>query len=627
MAGRRLAAGRNDLRFSCPIIAERRERVIMKLIEIKNLIFEYFRRDSEGAVEEMVEALKDISIGVQQGEWIAILGQNGSGKSTLAKQINALLLPASGSVVVDGMDTSEEELRLQIRQCAGMVFQNPENQIVGNLVEEDTAFGPENLGLSVEELWNRVNDALSVTGLEEYHASQTSRLSGGQKQRLAIAGVLAMEPKCIVLDEATAMLDPEGRQQVQKIVRWLQKERGMTVIQITHHMEEALAADRVFVMKQGSVAASGTPDQIFGRKELLEECGLCLPQLYQYLYFLRGQGILSEREAGRIRNVEELSSVLCRRYLEKGGEIEKRVRGRGNAGNLSTAEEQRYRCLTEGIWLDHVSYIYDKGFAHERTALSDISLGIGRGEFVTVIGRTGSGKSTLTQLLNGLYQPSEGKLYFNGVDSSEPDFPVKLLRQKVGLVMQYPEHQLFADTVEADVCFGPEHSGLSKLEAQKRAYEAIAAVGLPDTIYDASPFQLSGGQKRRVAIAGVLAMQPEYMVLDEPAAGLDPRMAAELFGMLRRLCDRDGITIVTVSHSMEDAAEYADRILVMDRGVVRMDGAVWEVFGQPTELEKLGMSVPAGITLLKGLSQAGADVELSRCRQMEICEELARVLS
>ena len=223
----------------------------MRLIDIKNLTFEYFRRDSEGNLEEMIEALKGVSIDVKQGEFVAIVGRNGSGKSTLAKHINALLLPSEGAIVVDGLDTSEEELRLSIRKSAGMVFQNPDNQIVGNLVEEDVAFGPENLGVPTGEIWNRVEDSLETVEMETYRNASPNHLSGGQKQRVAIAGVLAMEPKCIIFDEATSMLDPQGREQIIFAARQLQKEKNITVIFITHHMDEVIWSDRVFVMEQG----------------------------------------------------------------------------------------------------------------------------------------------------------------------------------------------------------------------------------------------------------------------------------------------------------------------------------------------------------------------------------------
>lgn len=604
----------------------------MNLIDIKNLTFEYFRRDEEGNVEEMVEALQDVSFRVKPGEFIAILGRNGSGKSTLAKHLNALLLPGEGAVIVDGMDTTDEELWLQIRQTAGMVFQNPDNQIVANLVEEDVAFGPENLGVSTENIWNRVNEALDVTEMEEYRNQSPNHLSGGQKQRVAIAGVLAMEPKCIIFDEATAMLDPQGRRQIIEVAKQLQQEKGITIILITHHMDEVLSADRVFVMKDGCVMGEGTPEQIFAKKELLEDCGLCLPVFYQYLYFLLGQGIISEEECARVTDRKTLSKLLCRKYgkLTEKEEFAAADYRKSEDGEVEVAKEklshkENGMPEVDGILLNHVSYVYNKGFADERIALDNVSLKIGRGEFIAVIGHTGSGKSTLMQHLNGLYLPTEGSVYFNGQDITDKDFSLKKLRQKVGLVFQYPEYQLFAETVERDVCFGPENMDISKVEAQKRAYEAIKAVGLPDTIYDTSPLQLSGGQKRRVAIAGILAMQPEYLVLDEPTAGLDPFSAKALLSMLKELQERQGITIVIVSHSMEEAAEYADRIVVMDHGKKCMDDAVWKVFEQAEVLEEIGLSVPMGMKILYDLKNAGISVDVSMHKQIDICGELLKL--
>lgn len=591
----------------------------MRLIDVKNLTFEYFRRDDEGNIEEMVEALQDVSLDVKPGEFIAILGRNGSGKSTLAKHINALLLPGEGEVIVDGMDTCDEEIRIHIRQTAGMVFQNPDNQIVANLVEEDVAFGPENLGISTENIWNRVNEALDVTGMEKYRNQSPNHLSGGQKQRVAIAGVLAMEPKCIIFDEATAMLDPKGRKQMIEVAKRLQEERGITIILITHHMDEVLSADRVFVMKDGKIMEEGTPEQIFARKELLEDCGLCLPVFYQYLSFLKGQGILSEEEWNKAFDEDALCNLLCQKYA---GNTELQ---RAAQMDELKAEGKIEPEKTEGILLNHVSYVYNKGFVDEHIALQDVSLQIGKGEFVAVIGHTGSGKSTLMQHLNGLYLPTEGSVYFNGEDISDKDFSLKKLHQKVGLVFQYPEYQLFAETVEKDVCFGPENMDIPKVEAQKRAYEAIKAVGLPDTIYDTSPLQLSGGQKRRVAIAGVLAMQPEYLVLDEPTAGLDPVSAKALLSMLKELQEKQGITVVIVSHSMEEAAEYAERIIVMDNGEKCMDGPVWEIFQQEDTLMEKGLSVPVGMKILHALKNAGIDVDITKHTQMDVCGELLKL--
>lgn len=588
-----------------------------KLIDIKNVTFEYFRRDEDGNVESMIEALKDVSLDVEKGQFVAILGRNGSGKSTLAKHINALLFPSEGEVIVDGMDTEDGELRLKIRQTAGMVFQNPDNQIVGNLVEEDIAFGPENLGIPTADIWNRVDEALDKTGMEAFRNQSPNHLSGGQKQRVAIAGVLAMHPKCIIFDESTAMLDPQGRRNIIDVARGLQQEYGITILLITHHMDEVLAADHVFVMKDGRIMGQGTPMEIFAQHKLLEECGLRLPVLYQYLDFLEKEQIIDAVAYRNIHNVEDLITEMTRRY-------QKEQADQTELPNDLIDEIQVERNASEGILLNHVSYVYNKGFADERTALNDVNLHITKGEFVAVIGHTGSGKSTLMQHLNGLYTATEGTVYYNGQDIADHDFSIKQLRQKVGLVFQYPEYQLFAETVEKDVCFGPENMDISKVEAQKRAYEAIESVGLPDTIYDCSPLQLSGGQKRRVAIAGILAMQPDYLVLDEPTAGLDPYTAEKLLEMLKDLQVRQGIAIILVSHSMEEVAEYADRIVVMDQGKICFDEPTWKVFTRKQELEELGLAVPTGNRILNALKNVGNDIDVKHSTKEEVCGELIR---
>ena len=588
-----------------------------KLIDIKNVTFEYFRRDEDGNVESMIEALKDVSLDVEKGQFVAILGRNGSGKSTLAKHINALLFPSEGEVIVDGMDTEDGELRLKIRQTAGMVFQNPDNQIVGNLVEEDIAFGPENLGIPTADIWNRVDEALDKTGMEAFRNQSPNHLSGGQKQRVAIAGVLAMHPKCIIFDESTAMLDPQGRRNIIDVARGLQQEYGITILLITHHMDEVLAADHVFVMKDGRIMGQGTPMEIFAQHQLLEECGLRLPVLYQYLDFLEQEQIIDAVAYRNIHNVEDLITEMTRRY-------QKEQADQTELSNDLIDEIQVERNADEGILLNHVSYVYNKGFADERTALKDVNLHITKGEFVAVIGHTGSGKSTLMQHLNGLYTATEGTVYYNGQDIADHDFSIKQLRQKVGLVFQYPEYQLFAETVEKDVCFGPENMDISKVEAQKRAYEAIEAVGLPDTIYDCSPLQLSGGQKRRAAIAGILAMQPDYLVLDEPTAGLDPYSAEKLLEMLKDLQVRQGIAIILVSHSMEEVAEYADRIVVMDQGKICFDEPTWKVFTRKQELEELGLAVPTGNRILNALKNVGNDIDVKHSTKEEVCGELIR---
>ena len=607
----------------------------MAFIDIKNLVFEYFRRDEEGNVDEMVEALSDISLDVEQGDFVAIVGENGSGKSTLAKQINALLTPSEGEVIVDGMDTEDEELRLSIRKTAGMVFQNPDNQIVGSVVEEDVAFGPENLGFSTEKIWNQVDGALDATEMNEYRLSSPSRLSGGQKQRVAIAGVLAMEPQCIVFDEATAMLDPGSRRQMLDIAIKLNKEKNITIIWITHHMDEIYVADKVFVMKKGKLLCEASPAEVFADVPLMEKCGLIPPQLIGYIRFMREQNIINEKECSDLlsnTSEDELINFLTYKYGNKveTGVFEKTIKyvddiEENEISSNPSVKASDTQNISEGILLNNVTFLYNKGYATERTALNNVTLHIGRGEFIAVIGHTGSGKSTLMQHLNGLLLPDNGSIYYNGNDISDKDFSLKELRQKVGLVFQYPEYQLFAETVEQDVAFGPMNMNISKVEASRRAYAAIEAVGLPDTIYDASPLMLSGGQKRRVALAGVLAMEPEYLILDEPTAGLDPKAAKNLLDMLKALQETQGITIVVVSHSMEEVADYADRVVVMDNGRVIMDDETGYIFSNEEILEGLGLDVPVGIKMLHALKNAGLNMDITKHSYEDIMGELSKL--
>jgi len=264
----------------------------MSIIKAKNLVHEYIRRDEEGNVESIQTALDHVDLDVQPGEFISILGHNGSGKSTLAKHINALLEPTEGNLWVDGMDVSEEEHLWDIRQSAGMVFQNPDNQIIASVVEEDVGFGPENIGIPTEEIWKRVEESLKSVGMYEYRTHSPNKLSGGQKQRVAIAGVMAMQPKCIILDEPTAMLDPVGRKEVLRAIHELNQKKGVTILFITHYMEEVVDSDRVFVMDSGKIVMQGTPKEIFSQVEQLKEYSLDVPQITLLAHELQKSGVL-----------------------------------------------------------------------------------------------------------------------------------------------------------------------------------------------------------------------------------------------------------------------------------------------------------------------------------------------
>ena len=281
---------------------------VMSIVETKNLKFEYIRRDDEGNVEGITTAIDDVSLEIKQGDFIAILGHNGSGKSTLAKHMNALLIPTEGTMLVDGIDTARETKLWKVRQKAGMVFQNPDNQIIGTVVEEDVGFGPENMGVPTDDIWKRVNDSLEKVGMTAYRYQSPNKLSGGQKQRVAIAGVMAMRPRCIILDEPTAMLDPNGRKEVLEAVRELNRKEKVTVILITHYMEEVIHADRVYVMDSGNVVMQGNPKEIFSQVDTLKKYGLDVPQVTLLAYELKKSGV---DVPDGILTTEELVSALC----------------------------------------------------------------------------------------------------------------------------------------------------------------------------------------------------------------------------------------------------------------------------------------------------------------------------
>lgn len=280
----------------------------LSIVEAEGLSFDYIRRDEEGNVDGIENALKDVNLSIEQGDFVAILGHNGSGKSTFAKHLNSLLIPTEGTVWVDGMDTTDEKCIWDIRQTTGMVFQNPDNQIIGTVVEEDVGFGPENMGVPTEEIWRRVEKALKAVGMYEFRTASPNKLSGGQKQRVAIAGIVAMKPKCIVLDEPTAMLDPHGREEVIKTLHELNEKENVTVILITHYMDEVVDADRVVVMDEGVVVMDGTPREIFTQVDRLKELRLDVPQVTQVAYDLKKKGVpLSDG----ILTIEELVDALC----------------------------------------------------------------------------------------------------------------------------------------------------------------------------------------------------------------------------------------------------------------------------------------------------------------------------
>lgn len=609
------------------------------MIECRGVSFSY-----DGAVS----ALDGVDLSIEDGEFFCILGGNGSGKSTFAKHLNALLQPDAGTVRINGMDASDPELVYDIRSTAGMVFQNPDDQLVATLVEDDVAFGPENLGVPSAQIAQRVREALKGVGLVGFERHETHALSGGQKQRVALAGVLAMEPRVLILDEASSMLDPRGRKGLMKACHALH-DRGMTIVMITHFMEEAAEADRVAVFRAGRVAMLGTPEEILTRADELAQLNLDMPASCCLGRALRAKGV---SVCAQVREADMVAEI-AQAYAERSGAG---TAGQSSASQLEIADgtvpvDNEGNASEPVIELSHVSYSYslsprERRRWHKRSAtagksskqalwgndpsspwaLRYVSLTVRRGEFLGLAGHTGSGKSTLVQHLNGLIRPQEGSICALGLDLSNKK-DAAAVKAKVGVVFQYPERQLFAETVAQDVAFGPHNLGLPQDEVDRRVESSLSRVGLDlSTVGDKSPFELSGGQQRRVAFAGVLAMEPEVLVLDEPMAGLDPAAHRDFLELIGRLHD-EGLTVVMVSHSMDDLANCCDRIVVMNEGAVFAEGTPTQVFAHADELKSIGLGVPAAQRMALALAKAGVPLRFDGLYTVEsLADELVDLL-
>ena len=541
-------------------------------------------------------ALDGVSLDVKRGDFIAILGANGSGKSTLAKHLNVLLLPDEGTVWIDGKDSGNEKYLWQIRTTVGMVFQNPDNQIIGTSVEEDVAFGPENRNMDPVTIQSKVTNSLAAVGLLSKRKTSPYRLSGGQKQRVAVAGVLASDSSCIVLDEPTAMLDPVSRNELMEVICRLHKE-GKTIILITHHTDEAVCADRVILMDKGNIVKEGAPSEIFADRELLRSIRMDIPPVTELGFALKEKGVIEESP---VLDKDELIGLL----MKKSGsadtasfcaDLEPALSGNAAAGSSKEIILQAR----------DVEYTYSKGTANETKVLKGVSFDVHRGECIGLIGTSGAGKTTFLKHLNGLLKAEKGDVLFKGESIYRKGFKLSELRKSVGLVFQSAENQLFCKTVLDDVRFGPLKMGMSEEQALAAARESLRLVDIDEEYFDVSPQDLSGGQKRRVAIAGILAMEPEVLILDEPAAGLDPGMKEEIFSIIDDIRHKRGTSVIIVSHEMEDMVKYADRVMIMSDGVIALEGTPKGVFSQVERVRELGADVPGVADIMDELMKRG----------------------
>ena len=557
------------------------------MIEVCDLHYTY-----PGDVHGLVEALRGVSLTLRRGEFVALIGANGSGKTALARHLNGLLLPTRGEVRVDGLDTRCRDSLLHVRTTVAMVFQRPEDQIVATTVADDVAFGPRNLGLPADRIEARVRRALETVGMWQHRHRSPHLLSAGQQQRVALTGALAMHPRYLILDEATAMLDPAGRCEVMALLKRLHAE-GMAILLITHRLEEAAQAERVVALAGGRVAFDGPSRELLTDPDRLRRLRLAPPPLTDLAARLAHRW---PDLPPRLLTVDELADAL------------QPLLPRSPASSLSRPPRSAPDA-SPLLCVRHLSHIYLSNTPFATPALRGVDLEVRDGEVVAILGPTGSGKSTLLEHLAGLLRPTEGEILLAGRDIYDRSIDRRALRQWVGMLFQRPEEQLFETYVGDDVAFGPRRLGLDPETVRERVRRAMEAAGLPFAKYkDRFTQRLSGGEQRRAALAGVLALRPRILLLDKPTAGMDPQARQDLTDLLRRLNREEGRTLVVATHSMDLVAAIADRVVVLNDGRIVEQGTPRRLFAHPDRLYDYGLEPPAVSQLMHRLRAMGIPV-------------------
>ena len=544
-----------------------------------------------------VVALNHVSFSIPAGERTCIVGANGSGKSTVASILSGLTAPDEGTVSFLGTTVVNDgqvdfEAYKTIRPQLGLVFQNPEDQIICSVVADDIAFGLENLQVPSNQITPLVEQQITLGTLTEFASENPQMLSGGQQQRVAISGALVIKPQILILDEPSAALDVVHRNNVMGLVEKL-RAAGKTIVHVTHFMDEVVSADHVIALDDGRVAFEGTPEALFEQHELVECLHLEEPFAYQVAHALNNRGVVVCKSPSAERVLGELTGLLATaaqgaRSADVAGSCDAMAAGRGFAATADSVSEPA------------AVSVRDVTFSYQKPVLKNISVDVQKGSHVAVIGSTGSGKSTLARLICALDTPDVGSLCVTGLDTRQKQNRRKL-HGIVGYVMQRPERQLFAQTVAEDVAFGPTNLGLSACDVASAVNAALELVGLSHKA-DASPFELSGGQQRLCALAGVIAMHPKVLVLDEPTSGLDPYYCSELRKIINSILE-DGCTVIELTHSMEDAAE-TDQIIVLHEGDLVFSGSPQQTFTHFSEAEfqELGLGVPHALVWAQRLS-------------------------
>ncbi len=518
-------------------------------------------------------ALREVSLTQSVGEMIGIMGASGAGKSTLAKVLNRIIPELEGGdlrgiIMLGGRSIAQSRVR-DLAGDVGMVFQDFESQLFSTTVAHEVAFAMERVGMLREEILARLTPALEAVGLRGFEDRDPTTLSGGQKQRLAIASVLALRPRVVVLDEPTTDLDPEGRAEVFALIRKM-REQGTSLIVIEHEAEELRQCDRIVILRDGAIVAEGPPSLVMPRIELLEECGINAPGLDRVVQLL---GI--EHHPANIGDAEE--------------NIRKVLPGATSKGEAQTDTSGEIVESKPILQVDAASFSYPDG----PRVLDQMSLTIGAGEFIAIVGQNGSGKTTLAKMAVGLLPPDSGTILLEGRDRTALR-PAETARE-IGYVFQNPDHQIFADSVEAEVKFGPRNFGLDDREVESRCAEVLQAVGLENE-RATDPFLLGKGQRQRLAVASVLALRPRLLILDEPTTGLDYREQRKMMKLVSEL-NAAGVAIVMITHTPWLVAEYARRVILMRAGRKLFDGPVREFFVQDELLRTSSFKPPEVTTL------------------------------
>ncbi len=536
--------------------------------------------------ERMV--LHGIDLQVDEGEFVALVGANGSGKSTLLRLIAGLLNPSKGEVRIAGRTTHLTENQIMLHTTLGMVFQYPEDQIVGTTVEEDIAFGLENLGWQPEDMRKRVDEMLIALDLQEQRHRPSHLLSAGQTQRLALAGVLAPNPRLLLFDEATTMLDPRGRKELMERMKQLHRD-GITIIMVTHHMEEAAQAQRTVVLYQGNIVADGTPQSVFSQISLLKQCGLAAPDHLQLA------AILQLYVPGLSRNPANLEELIKTLY-------------RLSPGNIVPAEESKY-CLPETkatvIQVESLNHFYKDEDGQINATLRDVSLRVLQNCSHSLLGATGSGKSTLMLNMMGLEKPQGGRIQIGDVVVTDRQTKMRDILKQVGMVFQSPEIQFFEQYAGDEVAYGAIMQHLDHEEVVRRVRWAMEIVGLDfEAFKDRLTFSLSGGERRKLALASTLVLQTPILLLDEPTAGLDPSSRKEIIQRLQRM-RQDGRTLLLSTHDLNDVAALTENTTIMDGGKVAYSGSTRQAFWMPEMVNAAGLDIPAAAKVAQAMRNAG----------------------